>query len=84
MQEQSAMTDLDVLVPMIILVVLWWLLASIAVAIAARQRGRSGSAWFELSVGLGPLFAIILLLAYPAETMAEDRERGDLSILSHS
>jgi hypothetical protein len=83
-QERAVMDVSDIAVLCLIPAAVWWFLASIAVATAAQKRGRSGSAWLGLSVGLGPLFAIILLLAYPVETAQENRERGDLSILSQS
>jgi hypothetical protein len=41
-----------------------WASAAIFIAIAARQKGRSGVAWFFLGLVLGPL-AFMALLALP-------------------
>jgi len=41
-----------------------WTCAAIFMAIAARQKGRSGAAWFFLGLVLGPL-AFVALLALP-------------------
>lgn len=46
---------------MIVIVV--WVLLSAAVAIAAKNRGRDGAAWFLLSLLLSPLIGCIFLLA---------------------
>jgi predicted cobalt transporter CbtA len=40
-----------------------WACAAIFIAVAARQKSRSGVAWFFLSLVLGPLaFAALLIL----------------------
>jgi predicted cobalt transporter CbtA len=40
-----------------------WTCAAIFTAIAARQKGRSGAAWFFLDLVLGPVaFAALLML----------------------
>lgn len=43
-----------------------WIIASIAVAYAAAQRGRSAVAWFLISALLSPVLGVLLLLACPA------------------
>jgi hypothetical protein len=55
----------------IIWIVIWWLIACEAVSMAAHARlGRGGFRWFLAAIFLSPLFAAILLCAYP-----EDYER---------
>jgi hypothetical protein len=45
-----------------------WACAAIFMAIAARQKGRSGTAWFFLGLALGPLaFAALLILPMLAQ-----------------
>jgi len=41
-----------------------WACAAIFMAIAARQKGRSGTAWFFLGLVLGPL-AFVAIVALP-------------------
>jgi hypothetical protein len=49
----------------VLTIVVWRLLASFAVGMAAEKRGRGQSPWFLLSFFLGPFFAVLLLIAYP-------------------
>lgn len=46
-------------------IVLFWLLFSIVVGVAASSRGRSGFGWFLLSVIISPVLALILVLVMP-------------------
>lgn len=46
-------------------VVLAWLIFAVVVGIAASGRGRSGFAWFLLSIVLSPLLMAILLALLP-------------------
>lgn len=50
--------------------VLFWLLFSIIVGVAASSRGRSGFGWFLLSMIISPILSLILVLVLPriAET----------------
>lgn len=57
----------DQTILLVLFLVAWWIAASSAVASAAKKRSRSGTAWFWLSIVLGPVFAILLLIAYPRE-----------------
>ncbi len=44
----------------------WWIVASIAVSgVAAKRRHRFGT-WMMVSLALSPLFAVLLLIAYPS------------------
>ena len=47
-----------------VLLVLWWILASYAVASAAKKNGMSEWMWFFWSIVAGPIFAVLLLIAY--------------------
>ena len=58
------MNDDTILVGLFFLAI-WWLFGSIAVMSAARVRGRSGGAWFWMGIFVGPILAILCLLAYP-------------------
>ncbi len=51
---------------------IWWVLASVAVCMAADKRGRERGPWFFLSLFMGPVFAVLVLIAYPPE-----REKGE-------
>jgi hypothetical protein len=42
-----------------------WLLFSLAVAVAATSRGRSGIGWFVIAVCISPVLGLILLLVFP-------------------
>jgi hypothetical protein len=46
-----------------------------------EKRGRDKGAWFFLSLLLGPLLAVLLLIAYPQEETAGE-EKGARSGLS--
>lgn len=60
------------------MLVLSWIVFSIAVGIGASARGRSGIGWFLLSIALSPLLAGFLVLALPAQgkisTVSDDAE----------
>jgi hypothetical protein len=43
----------------------FWLMMSIAVAVAADARGRNGLGWFVLALVLSPLFTLALLAVHP-------------------
>jgi len=47
-----------------VLLLFWWILASYAVASAAKKNGMSEWTWFFWSIVVGPIFAVLLLLAY--------------------
>lgn len=64
-----------ILIGLIVLVVLaYFLLFPILVAKAARNRGRSGTLWFILSLLISPVLTVLLLLAL-GDTDAKRRER---------
>ena len=58
----------------ILLLIVWWLTGSFAVALAAGKRGRDRGPWFFVSLFLGPIFAILLLIAHPIELDDETEE----------
>jgi len=51
----------------VLLGAIWWILASVAVCMAAEKRGRERGPWFFLSLFLGPVFVVLVLIAYPPE-----------------
>lgn len=55
-----------------------WIIASIAVAYAAGQRGRGGVAWFFISALLSPILGVLLLLACPVLERAAHRPLGNI------
>ena len=64
-----------ILIGLMVLVVLaYFLLFPILVAKAARNRGRSGTLWFFLSLLISPILTVLLLLAM-GDTDAKRRER---------
>jgi hypothetical protein len=65
-----------------LLLVVWWILASFAVCLAAGKRGREKGPWFFLSLFLGPFFALLLLIAYPKGTEMESEAEGTTQPLS--
>ena len=71
------MSDLSFLQDIVLL--LWWIFASAAVAGAAYQRGYSQGAWFLLSFALCPIFVIILLNAYPVKVAVPKTESMSIS-----
>jgi len=68
----------------IILFIIWWLAAAVAIKSAAKARGYTGSTWFWASIVLGPFLAVLLLIAYPQRD--EDRGAGGdgMSILTRT
>jgi hypothetical protein len=50
------------------MLLLIWVVASIAVGFVAGQRGRSGFSWFFFSLLLSPILCALLLLACPVLT----------------
>jgi uncharacterized membrane protein HdeD (DUF308 family) len=76
------MLDSDVVSFGLFLLAIWWILASIAVTFAAAKRGREKGPWLFLSLILGPLFSLLLLIAYPqVENGSEEVEAvAELSI----
>jgi hypothetical protein len=56
------------------LLLIGWFLLSIAVAILASNRGRSGGAWFLVSILLSPLISVIFLLV-SKDLSKEDGQR---------
>jgi hypothetical protein len=48
-----------------VIVILAYLVGSIAVAIAANSRGRSAIGWLLVSLFLSPFFSVLLLIAMP-------------------
>jgi hypothetical protein len=72
----------DLAITLLLLLIIWWLGASVAVSRAAGSRGQNSGPWFWLSLFLGPFLAALLLLAYPP-AQAFDRggeTKGSLSI----
>jgi hypothetical protein len=53
-----------------ILVLLWYLLAAVGVALAASERGRGFLTWTVAALFLSPLFAVLLLIAFPPTARA--------------
>lgn len=51
----------------VVLLALFWIAASVAVAIAARSRGRSWLGWFLLAAIVSPLIALTLVLVLPRQ-----------------
>lgn len=49
----------------LLLFAVWWFLGSMAVMYAAEARGRSSGAWFWMGMFMGPILAVLCLLAYP-------------------
>jgi uncharacterized membrane protein HdeD (DUF308 family) len=47
------------------LMIMFWLILTAIVAVAAETRGRFGGGWFLLSCVITPLLAGLLLLALP-------------------
>jgi hypothetical protein len=75
------MTESDVSVLVYIAIFFWWIFASAAVSGAADKRGYGQGTWFLLSFFLSPVFAVILLNAYPVKVaMDEVRATDNLSI----
>src|SRR5271154_4457487 len=62
---EIAMVDSDMVALGAILLIVWWFLASAAVSKAAGQRGHNNATWFFLALFLGPIFAVLLLIAHP-------------------
>jgi hypothetical protein len=57
------------------MLLLIWVVASIAVGFVAGQRGRSGFGWFFFSMLLSPILCALLLLACPVLTRQAHDER---------
>ena len=57
-----------------LVVIAYFLLFPILVAKAARNRGRSGTLWFLLSLLISPILTVLLLLAM-GDTDAKRREK---------
>jgi hypothetical protein len=57
-------------VEMEILVLFWYLLAAVGVALAASERGRGFLTWTVAALFLSPLFAVLLLIAFPPTARA--------------
>ena len=59
---------------MIILTV--WIVLSVGVGVAARQRGRDNAMWFFISVVTSPVFGLLFLLVMPnLKAMALEEQR---------
>lgn len=54
----------------------WWIAASFAVSLAAAKRGRSMGVWFWTSIFVGPILAVLLLLAYFVAELIEVERKG--------
>jgi hypothetical protein len=54
---------------------LFWILFSIAVGILASNRGRSGIAWFFLSLLISPLLGLIFVLV--TKNLAKEQEKEE-------
>ena len=78
------MTESDVSVVVYIALFFWWIFASAAVAGAADKRGYGQGIWFLTSLFLCPIFAVILLNAYPVKIATDEvRATDSLSITSN-
>ena len=64
------MTQMEVLV-LVISIIITWILFGIACAVIATNKGRSGGGWFVLGFLLGP-FGLILALVVPKNQEALD------------
>ena len=58
------------------LLVCWWIAASIAVKFAAQKRGYDGGIWLCAGLFLGPIFAVLLLIAHPPLVIDEAAHTG--------
>jgi len=56
--------------------VLGWLLLSFIMAFLAKSKGRSGFAWFFISILISPLIAVIILLVIGD---SEEKKDADLN-----
>jgi len=56
----------------IFFIAVWWIAASVAVMMAAGERGYRVGRWFFAGIFFGPIFAILLLIAQPPERRASD------------
>ena len=66
---------IPIIIGTIVLVVLAYFLAfPLLIAKAAKNRGRSGTLWFFLSLLINPILAVLLLLAM-GDTDAKRKER---------
>jgi uncharacterized membrane protein YhdT len=66
------MTESDASMLQLITVLLWWIIASGAVSVAAGKRGYGQGAWFGLSFFLSPIFAVLLLISYPKKVVTDE------------
>ena len=51
--------------------IVFWVLFCVVVAVIANSKGRSGIAWFFLSVLISPVLGLILVLCLPAPGLAK-------------
>jgi hypothetical protein len=56
----------------LVVLFVWWIAASIAVALAADKRGYNRGPWFLMSLFLGPIFAAVILIAYPLKIVTDE------------
>jgi len=59
-----------------IFVLPFWVVASIAIGVAAKARGRDALGWFFLALLISPLLAPLILAAYPLRFEAEGLYKG--------
>ena len=61
--------------------IFFWILFSLAVAILASNRGRSGIAWFLVSILISPLLGLIFVLVMKnmADEQAESKLEEEIS-----
>jgi hypothetical protein len=64
---------------LIMLIPPWWLVACVGVGEAASQRGRGFFNWTIGAIFLSPIFAVLLLMAFPIqERKAFDEREGQV------
>lgn len=78
------MLDSDYVSLVLVLLAVWWIAASFAVMTDATRRGYSGGTWFFAGLFLNPMFAILLLLVFPAKSEVDDVEAEAIDRLSIS
>lgn len=63
-----------------LIVLVFWVIISIIVGVAANSRGRNGVGWFLVSVFLSPILALLFLLAFPPIKRGRGAEFDDTEL----
>ncbi len=71
------MMGLEFIVLSSIVALIFYLIISIVVGIAAHSRGRGPFAWFLISLLLSPVLALLLLLVFPAKPRSRTKDDYD-------